>query len=369
MSTKRQELKTEQPANTAATTNHSTPVISKENQQQHALPRRNPNGNGKHQLTLDQGTKRLAQGLGWFSLGLGLAELLMPERIASIAGVSKKHTGLIRMYGLREIAAGIGIFAQRKPTEAMWSRVAGDALDLGSLGVALNSQDAKPGRIAFATASVLGVTALDLLCAKQLSTTHKGIHAHSSIIINRSPEEVYQFWRNFKNLPRFMHHLESVAELDGARSHWVAKGPAGSTVEWDAEMIADIPGEVITWRSLENADVDNAGAVRFERAAGGRGTIVKVTIEYNPPAGVVGAAVAKLFGEEPGQQLNSDLRRFKQVMELGEVVVSDATLPGTGYTKQRPARPAEPRNTENDDQTVYRDSLHPGFVVNEKKGE
>jgi hypothetical protein len=111
-------------------------------------------------------------------------------------------------------------------------------------------------------------------------------------------------------------------------------------VEWEATIIADVPGEVITWRSLENADVDNAGAVRFEEAPGGRGTIVKVTIQYNPPAGVVGATIAKLFGEEPEQQLDDDLRRFKQVMEVGEVVVSDATLFGTGYFAQRPARPA-----------------------------
>jgi hypothetical protein len=112
-------------------------------------------------------------------------------------------------------------------------------------------------------------------------------------------------------------------------------------VEWDATIIADVPGEVITWRSLEGSDVDHAGAVRFEEAPGGRGTIVKVNFQYNPPAGVIGAAVAKLFGEEPEQQLNDDLRRFKQVLEVGEVVISDATLLGTGYFEQRPARPAE----------------------------
>jgi hypothetical protein len=117
-------------------------------------------------------------------------------------------------------------------------------------------------------------------------------------------------------------------------------------VEWEATIVADVPGEVITWRSLEGSDVDNAGAVRFERAAGNRGTLVKVNIQYNPPAGVIGAAVAKLFGEEPEQQLDDDLRRFKQVMEIGEVVVSDATLMGTGYFAQRPARPANVSDLE-----------------------
>jgi uncharacterized membrane protein len=246
------------------------------------------------------------------------------------------------VYGLREIAAGITIFSQKKPSGGLWSRVAGDALDLASLGVAFTSPSAKRGRVAFATANVLAVTALDLIAAKQLSTNgSQGIHAKASCIVNRPPQEVYSFWRNFENLSRFMKHLESVHEHGEGRSHWVAKGPAGSTVEWDATIIADVPGEVITWRSLEGSDVDHAGAVRFEEAPGGRGTIVKVNFQYNPPAGVIGAAVAKLFGEEPEQQLNDDLRRFKQVLEVGEVVISDATLLGTGYFEQRPARPAE----------------------------
>jgi len=285
--------------------------------------------------------KKLAKGLGWFSIGLGLAELLAPRAIANISGVSKERTGLIRLYGLREIAAGITIFAQEKPTEGVWSRVVGDALDLTSLGMAAANPNAKKGRIAFATANVLAVTALDVMCAMQLSGTSKrGIHAKGSCVVNRAPEEVYAFWRNFQNLPRFMRHVESVQELGDGRSHWKVKGPAGMDVEWDATIIADVPNEVITWRSLENSDVDNAGAVRFERAPGGRGTIVKVNLEYNPTAGALGAMVAKLFGEEPEQQLDDDLRRFKQVMEVGEVVVSDATLFGTGYMTQRPAQPA-----------------------------
>ena len=284
--------------------------------------------------------KRLAKGLGWFSVGLGLTELFCPRAIARISGVSNAHTGLIRLYGLRELASGIAIFSTEKPTGAVWSRVVGDAIDLASLGAAASSPGTNRGRLAFATANVLAVTALDLIAAKQLSGGNQGIHASASCIVNRSPEEVYRFWRDYQNLPRFMRHLESVHDLGNARSHWVAKGPAGTTVEWDATIIADVPGEVITWRSLDDADVDNAGAVRFEAAPGNRGTIVKVNIQYNPPAGVIGAAVAKLFGEEPEQQLDDDLRRFKQVMEVGEVVVSDATLMGTGYFAQRPARPA-----------------------------
>ena len=293
--------------------------------------------------------RRLAKGLGWFSVGLGLAELLAPRAIANISGVSNTHTGLIRLYGLRELASGIAIFSQKKPAEAMWSRVAGDALDLVSLGRACTAPDAKRGRITFATANVLALTTLDVIAARQLSNGTKGIHAKGTCVVNRPLEEVYNFWRNFQNLPRFMRHLESVEDLGNGRSHWVAKGPAGMLVEWDAEIVADVPGEVITWRSLENSDVDNAGAVRFEQAPGERGTIIRVNLEYNPIAGVVGATIAKLFGEEPSQQLDDDLRRFKQVMEVGEIVVSDATLLGTGYLEQRPGRPADASELEKAD--------------------
>jgi uncharacterized membrane protein len=175
-----------------------------------------------------------------------------------------------------------------------------------------------------------------------LSSGKKGVHASAVCIVNAQPDEVYRFWREFTNLPRFMGHLESVTEMGEGRSHWIAKGPAGMKVEWDAMIVADEPGRVITWRSLENSDVDNAGAVRFEPATGGRGTIIKVNIQYNPPGGVVGATVARLFGEEPNQQLEDDLRRFKQVIELGEIVVSDATIFGVGYFDQRPAQPPDP---------------------------
>jgi uncharacterized membrane protein len=146
----------------------------------------------------------------------------------------------------------------------------------------------------------------------------KGIKVEKSVTINKSPEELYRFWRNFENLPRFMNHLESVTTLSEGRSHWVAKAPAGRTVEWDAEVYNEKEGELIAWRSLEGADVDNAGSVRFEPASGGQGTTVRVTLKYDPPAGKIGSLVAKLFGEEPSQQIEEDLQRFKQVMETGE---------------------------------------------------
>ncbi len=168
----------------------------------------------------------------------------------------------------------------------------------------------------------------------------RGVKVEKSLTINRPAEELYRFWRNLENLPRVMSHLESVTEYDGNRSHWVAKAPAGTTVEWDAEITEDRPNELIAWRSLEGADVSNSGSVRFMHATGKRGTIVMVEIDYGPPGGLLGAAVAKLFGEEPAQQVNDDLRRFKQVVETGEVVISEGTLLGTGATEQRAAQPA-----------------------------
>jgi uncharacterized membrane protein len=312
----------------------------------HERRQQNSTNGTRHGLPLGN-AKRLATGLGWFSVGLGLAELLAPKTMAKICGVSEKRTGLIQLYGLRELAAGVAIFSQKNPAEAVWSRVAGDVMDLTSLSVACFSPDAKPGRITFATANVLAVTALDVMCARQLSNGgHKGIQAKAACIVNREPDQVYAFWRDFRNLSRFMKHLESVEEFADGRSHWIAKGPAGMKVEWDAVIVADEPGRVITWRSLEDSDVDHAGAVQFQQAPGGRGTIVKVNFQYNPPIGVLGAAVAKLFGEEPEQQLDDDLRRFKQVLEVGEVVVSDATLLGNGYMEQRPGRPADASELE-----------------------
>jgi uncharacterized membrane protein len=289
--------------------------------------------------------ERLARGLGWFSLGLGLAEVLAPRGVAKIAGVKGRNKGLIRLFGLREIASGIAIFAQgRRPAAAVWSRVAGDALDLAALALAFTSPDSNKGGVAFATANVLGVAALDVLCAQQLSSPQQSneggtAQVKKSLIINRPPEELYSFWRDLRNLPRFMNHLESVLETDGKRSHWVAKAPAGTTVEWDAEITEEREGEFIAWHSLEGSQVENYGSVSFERAAGGRGTIVKVEMEYTPPGGVLGAVVAKLFGDDPGQQAQEALRCFKQVMELGEVVVSDGTVWDNGLLTQRPARP------------------------------
>lgn len=147
-----------------------------------------------------------------------------------------------------------------------------------------------------------------------------GIHVVESYLINKPADELYDFWRSFDNLPRFMTHLESVRAMGEKQSHWVAKAPAiaGGKVEWDAEIINDEPGKLIAWRSLPGADVDNSGSVHFT-PAGERGTAMKVVLEYIPPAGTVGKWLARLFGEEPQQQIHEDLRKFKHLMETGEI--------------------------------------------------
>lgn len=145
----------------------------------------------------------------------------------------------------------------------------------------------------------------------------RGIHVEESVRVNKSAGELFRFWRNFENLPKFMHYLESVRCADANHSHWVVKAPAGTNVEWDAEIINEEADRLIAWRSLGSAEVDNAGSVRFLEAPGEQGTDVKVTIDYIPPAGRVGWAVAKVFGRDPQAEVREDLNRFKQVMELG----------------------------------------------------
>lgn len=159
-------------------------------------------------------------------------------------------------------------------------------------------------------------SALSVIFSVTQWSQHMSQDVSQSIIINQSPDRLYRFWRNFEHLPRFMNHLKSVTILDEKRSHWVAAAPIGDTVEWDAEIIKETENETIVWKSLAGADVDNRGSVSFAQAADG-GTEVKVAMVYEPPGGALGAAFAAFFGENPQQQLEEDLTRFKLLMETG----------------------------------------------------
>ena len=168
------------------------------------------------------------------------------------------------------------------------------------------------------------------------------MQARTAVTIKRPVGEVYAFWRDLTNLPAFMYHLKSVEPTGNGRSHWTANGPAGATVDWDAELVEDTPDQRIAWRSLEGAKVSNSGSVTFTPAPGGDGTEVRVELSYDPPGGALGKVVAKLFGEEPQQQISDDLRRLKQVLETGEVVHSEGSPEGTRTGRLLKQRPAEP---------------------------
>ena len=347
---------------------------------------------GRHYRPADQRSdgESLANFLGWFSIGLGVAQIVAPRSVARMIGVpdGRRNRSTMRAVGVREITSGVGILTRPRPAGWVWSRVAGDLMDMSLLGRAMSDEDGEPRLTRAAAAAVAGIAVLDVICAQQLSrdtdyagdgddtdedeesamnaygsgrgrrsarhstgpdaatdstlTTNgkskgKSRITRQSLTVRRPIDEVYRFWHDFENLPRFMQHLESVRVTGPRTSHWKAKAPAGMSVEWDAEIIEDRPNELIAWRSLEGSEVRHEGTVRFVAAPGDRGTEVRVELEYVPPAGAIGARIAKLFREEPGQQLHDDLRAFKQVMEIGEVVRSDASI----HDGPHPAQPSE----------------------------
>jgi len=164
--------------------------------------------------------------------------------------------------------------------------------------------------------------------AQEAIGINKPIKVEKTVTINKPADELYRYWHNFENLPTFMKHLKSVKVYNEKRSHWIANAPLGNSVEWDADILEDRENEFISWASVEGADVENSGFVRFQKAPGDRGTEVKVVLEYNPPGGALAAVVAKLFGEEPEQQIGDELRRFKMLMEAGEIATTEGQPSG-----------------------------------------
>jgi uncharacterized membrane protein len=301
------------------------------------------------------GVERRTAALGWLSLGLGVAQLVAPRGVARLIGIdaNARTDVALRAIGLRELSCGVGILTRSRPASWSWARVAGDLMDLALLGSALGARSTERPRALAAAALVAGVavldakTALDLQRTRPARVTWPGFSARTAITINRSREEVYRHWRDFGNLPYFMQYLEEVRvdPHDDRRSHWRAKGPLGVDVEWDAEIVEDRPNELIAWRSVDVADVPNRGMVRFEPAPGGRATEVHVEIRYYPPAGALGKVVAKLFGADPAHEAHEDLRRFKQVLETGEVMRSDASI-HRGMHNARPSGRVIPQPTK-----------------------
>ncbi len=262
--------------------------------------------------------EQLAIGLGWFSIALGIAELAAPHSVARFIGVPPDSTtvSVLRSYGAREVGNGLAILAQPDRAAWMWSRVAGDALDLATLTNAMGSPETDRGRAMFATAAVLGVAALDVVCARQLSQEEDGfyeygdeqmmlagtaaatrrrktVHVAEAITINQPIERVEERWNTLEAMPKSLRNLGTTQ--------------AGETTY---------------------------SVVHFRRAPGARGTEIHVELEYQPTGGTVGAAVARLFGHDPASQIREDLRRFKQILETGEIALSD------GPSLRRAAQPA-----------------------------
>ncbi len=162
-------------------------------------------------------------------------------------------------------------------------------------------------------------TAGAVMGVKSTTASSDPIRVQKTFTIDRPVEELYNYWHNFQNLPRFMKHLKSVGLKDGSYSHWVAQGPMGVPIEWDAELVDEQPNQYLIWRSLPGSVVNNRGSVEFRPALNGAGTEVTVSLTYQNPAGKAGAVLAKMFGREPEQQVREDLRRFKALMEAGEI--------------------------------------------------
>lgn len=308
----------------------------------------------------DSSTSMLVKGLGVASLGLGLTEVLAPKRVAALAGVddTSRSRPVIRALGLRECGHAAALLFG--PNKLVWTRVAGDALDLALLvaGVA-NRGRGRRGRGAVSAVALAGIAGADLYVALRTSGNGStGRHANAphhralraAVTVGRAPEDTYRAWRDLENLPAFMYHLESVTVEGADRSHWVsrsrlAQATTGHPLEWDAQITEDEPNKRIAWQSLPGAPVENGGSVQFTPAPNG-GTEVRVTIGYHMPGGVLGKAAATLFGESPDQQVNDDLRRFKQLLETGQVLRSDGSPEGTtalGQMHQHAAQPPAER--------------------------
>ena len=325
----------------------------------------------------DQGVN---SGIAWFSVALGVTQIVAPDSLARLIGIRPTQTTrtTMRAIGMRGLTTGLGLLSKSKRSPWLWARLAGDMVDLSLLGTGVGRRADDRSRAGRAALAVGSVAALDFLAATRSRRTHRqrleadgfasveetvqgplsyvtnetrgagtkkstgdeqvgvvtsgAIEATESglrkvrhaVTVNRPASELYAYWRDLENLPNFMRHLESVTHLEGGRSHWVTRGPGGVMVEWDAEIVADVPGELIAWQSMFGADVRNAGTVRFIPVPAGRGTEVHMELDYSPPAGSFGAVVAKLFRAEPGQQIRDDLKAFKSMMEVGEILHAGA---------------------------------------------
>jgi uncharacterized membrane protein len=270
-----------------------------------------------------------ARFFGWFSIGLGVAEILFPARLAKLIG-TRPHPKTMRLMGVREIATGAGLLAARYPAAWMKARVAGDALDLALLGSAFGGRRTDRVRLATATAGIAAITAADAICSARLDAAQpagSSISVETSMAVNRTPEECYAFWRKLENLGRFANDLEYVRATGEKTSHWKARLPGTNGLEWDEELTQDEPGTLIAWQSLPGGDVETSGSVRFEKRPEGKGTLIRVAMRFVPriPGAMLAAGLLETITEK---RLREDVRRYKSVIEAGEAPTTEGQPQG-----------------------------------------
>lgn len=328
---------------------------------------------------------------GLSALAIGATHLARPQQIAQLAGLDDPLApNLIRASGGAELVIAAGLLTRPRPSGWKWAKVGHDVVDLSLLAflawrsgdgrrwipLPWGSSDADRRRQAIAAGVLAATAAVDVFAAVRATGRARTIaesvtdarafeppepepdaphatdsgresarQAVASITIRRPVSEVYAAWRELPRLPEFMTHLQSVARRDDGTTHWRAAGPLGIAAEWDAELVVEEPDRRIQWRSTPDSRVRSNGAVAFRPAPGDQGTEITVKLEFSPPFGRAGAALAALFGEHPQAQVEDDLRRFKQALETGEVLRSDGSPDGPrviDLAKQQPAVPMEP---------------------------
>lgn len=330
---------------------------------------------------------------GLSALAIGASHAAAPERLAELAGLDDPLAPVaIRASGAAELLVAAGLLTRPRPSGWMWAKVAHDVADLGLLVLLAQrsgdghrlmtfwrSTTADRRKQAIAAGALLAIAATDVVLAvrasrrgRALAESVAGARVHeaapeatpdtphatdsaressrqaiASVTVRRPVSEVYAAWRDLRSLPQFMTHLESVELSDDGTTHWRVTGPLARWGEWDAELVVEEPERRIEWRSTPGSRVKTNGSVQFRPAPGDQGTEVTVKLEFSPPLGAAGVMVATAFGEHPQVQVEDDLRRFKQVLETGEILQSDGTPDGIraiDLAKQRPAVPMEPQS-------------------------
>ena len=331
--------------------------------------------------------EQLATALGWFSIALGVSELTAPRALARMAGLPESSVPVVRALGARRFGHGISVLAAPDRQEPVWSRVVGDAVDLAVLFSALRSDESDEGRISGAIAAIAGVTAVDVFCATRLGQRRqegrgwqgsgwqsgaqgdnrndwmqRGVRVEQATTINKSIDEVYAFWRELRELPA-LHASPRIraAALRPSRAG-ARRGQPACRSNGKPRSLEEREHEWIAWRSLEGADVENSGSVRFQRAPGARGTEVRVQLQYRASGRKARQGIAWLFGEEPSQQIHEDLRRVKTAARDGRDPAVGRPRPvARGSARRRSTRNQRPcRSDTNEGELLARQEKRPG---------